>query len=565
MNTLYWLITITDRHSTDAFLALYEEHGITVSLRTVGAGTAVRETLSTLGLEQTEKAVLFAMITAETWPGLQKDLRRKMRIDVPGTGIAFIIPVSSIGGKRALQFLTEHQTFALKEESTLKDTRYELLLVIANQGHTGSIMDAARAAGAGGGTVIHAKGTGMEGAAHFMGVELVNEKELVLIVSRTTLKNQIMQAIMQGADPKAGAIVFSLPVTDTAGLRLLDEEYGLTLSGASHQLPQKGSPWQPHQSRCSDGKQPHRVDFLEVFLYYKDSMGGTAMKSTRRWQQLLLNSLAIILGNALYSLAVALFLEPAGLITGGATGIALAFGRLTGLSVSGFLFLFNMSMLVWGWAVLGKKFALNTLASSVLSPAFLGLFERLLDGRVLTEDIFLCTIFSGLGIGVALGMVIRAGASTGGMDIPPLVLQKWFRWPVSITMMLFDIAILLVQAAFSQPEQVLYGIVLVITHTIVMDKMLMLGDSRTEVKIISTRSNEIRTAILAEIDRGVTVLHGEGGYTGEPSEVLLSVISNRELPRLEKLVHSIDPACFLIVSRVTEVSGRGFSMEKEYQ
>ena len=100
------------------------------------------------------------------------------------------------------------------------------------------------------------------------------------------------------------------------------------------------------------------------------------MKSTRRWQQLLLNSLAIILGNALYSLAVALFLEPAGLITGGATGIALAFGRLTGLSVSGFLFLFNMSMLVWGWAVLGKKFALNTLASSVLSPAFLGLFER---------------------------------------------------------------------------------------------------------------------------------------------------------------------------------------------
>lgn len=107
---------------------------------------------------------------------------------------------------------------------------------------------------------------------------------------------------------------------------------------------------------------------------------------------------------------------------------------------------------------------------------------------------------------------------------------------------------------------------LVITHTIVMDKMLMLGDSlHRGPKIISTRSDEIRTAILAEIDRGVTVLHGEGGYTGEPSEVLLSVISNRELPRLEKLVHSIDPACFLIVSRVTEVSGRGFSMEKEYQ
>ena len=289
------------------------------------------------------------------------------------------------------------------------------------------------------------------------------------------------------------------------------------------------------------------------------------MKSSHSWQQFLLNSLAIVLGNALYSLAVALFLEPAGLITGGATGIALAFGRLTGLSVSGFLLAFNLSMLVWGWVVLGRKFALNTLASSILSPAFLELFERLLNGRVLTEDIFLCTIFAGLGIGIALGIVIRAGASTGGMDIPPLVLQKWFHWPVSITMMLFDIAILLAQAMFSPTEQVLYGIVLVITHTIVMDKVLLLGDSRTEVKIVSTHSDAICSAILEQVDRGVTILHGEGGYTGEPSEVLLSVISNRELPQLEKLAHSIDPACFLIVSRVTEVSGRGFSLDKKYQ
>lgn len=202
MNTLYWLITITDRHSTDAFLALYEEHGITVSLRTVGAGTAVQETLSTLGLEKTEKAVLLAVVTAQTWQEVQRDLRRKMRIDVPGTGIAFTVPLSSIGGKRALGFLTEHQTLTWKEESTLKDTRYELLLVVANQGYTGSIMDAARTAGAGGGTVIHAKGTGMEGAAHFMGVELVNEKELVLIVSRTTLKTRSCRPSCRGQAPR---------------------------------------------------------------------------------------------------------------------------------------------------------------------------------------------------------------------------------------------------------------------------------------------------------------------------------------------------------------------------
>ena len=288
------------------------------------------------------------------------------------------------------------------------------------------------------------------------------------------------------------------------------------------------------------------------------------MIQNTHWKQLARTWASILFGNALYSLAVALFLEPAGLITGGATGIALAIGRLTGLPVSGLLLFINLAMLVWGWAVLGRAFALNTLASSVLSPAFLGLFEGLLAGRVLTEDIFLCTVFSGLGIGVALGLVIRSGASTGGLDIPPLVLNKWFKLPVPATMLTFDIAVLLMQAVFSPVQQVLYGVVMVLIHTIVMDKMLMLGASRTEVKIVSGQSDAICAAILAQLDRGVTILHGEGGYTHEPSAVLLSIASNRELPRLEKLAHSIDPTCFLIVSHVTEVSGRGFSLDKDY-
>ena len=288
------------------------------------------------------------------------------------------------------------------------------------------------------------------------------------------------------------------------------------------------------------------------------------MIQNTHWKQLARNWASILFGNALYSLAVALFLEPAGLITGGATGIALAIGRLTGLPVSGLLLFINLAMLVWGWAVLGRAFALNTLASSVLSPAFLGLFEGLLAGRVLTEDIFLCTVFAGLGIGVALGLVIRSGASTGGLDIPPLVLNKWFKLPVSATMLTFDIVVLLMQAVFSPVQQVLYGVVMVLIHTIVMDKMLMLGASRTEVKIVSSQSDAICAAILAQLDRGVTILHGEGGYTRESSAVLLSIVSNRELPRLEKLAHSIDPTCFLIVSHVTEVSGRGFSLDKDY-
>ena len=220
MNTLYWLVTITDRPTTDAFLKLYKSFGVHVSLRTVGAGTAVQETLSTLGLEKTEKAVLFAIITADSWPRIQKALRRQMRIDVPGTGIAFIVPVSSIGGKRALLFLTEHQTLELKEESILKDTRYDLLLVIANQGYTDTVMGAARSAGAHGGTILHAKSTGAEDAGKFFGMSIAEEREIILMVVPTGDKNTVVQAIMAqaGAHTEAQAVTFSVALEDVAGL-----------------------------------------------------------------------------------------------------------------------------------------------------------------------------------------------------------------------------------------------------------------------------------------------------------------------------------------------------------
>ena len=99
-------------------------------------------------------------------------------------------------------------------------------------------------------------------------------------------------------------------------------------------------------------------------------------------------------------------------------------------------------------------------------------------------------------------------------------------------------------------------------YTIVLDKILLLGSSRTELKIVSAKSDEICSAILRELDRGVTLLDGEGGYLHQRRQVILSVISNRELIKVEKIVHSIDPECFMIVNRVSEVSGRGFSMEK---
>lgn len=271
---------------------------------------------------------------------------------------------------------------------------------------------------------------------------------------------------------------------------------------------------------------------------------------------------AIFLGNVLYALTVKVFLLPANLVSGGATGIALAANHLTGVSVSGFLFLVNMSMLILGLIVLGKAFVATTLASTFLIPAALEVFDRLLGDFVLTDDILLCTLFAGLGVGVSLGIVIRTGASTGGMDIPPLILYKCFRVPVSVSLYAFDVCILLLQAPFQKADNILYGIVFVLLSAIALDKTMMIGTTQTEVKIMSGKSEEIRDAILKQLDRGVTLLNAEGGYLHDKSPMIFSVISNRELFKLEKLVHGIDPASFMVVTRVSEVKGRGFSMDK---
>lgn len=188
---------------------------------------------------------------------------------------------------------------------------------------------------------------------------------------------------------------------------------------------------------------------------------------------------AVILGNFLYALTVKLFLLPAGLVTGGVTGIALTVNHLTGIPISRFVFIFNATMLLLGYKLLGRAFASTTLVSSFLYPMALEIFERTINGVQLTDDIMLCTLFSGLGIGVALGIVIRCGASMGGMNIPPLVLKQYFRIPVSVSIYAFDVCILLSQAFFRKVENILYGIVLVMIYTVVLDKVLRMGTTRT--------------------------------------------------------------------------------------
>lgn len=273
---------------------------------------------------------------------------------------------------------------------------------------------------------------------------------------------------------------------------------------------------------------------------------------------------AVFLGNTLYALAVTLFILPGGLIMGGTTGLALLSGHLFGTSITLFVSVFNVVMFLLGAVMLGKKFALTTLISTFYYPFILGIMERLPWLRVETKDKLLCTIYAGLLIGASIGLVIKAGASTGGMDIPPLVLRKKWGISVSVAMYAFDFTILLSQMLFADQEQVLYGILLVLIYTMVLDKVLLLGQSRTQVKIISRFYQEINRAVIEELDRGSTLIQAETGFCRNENPVVLTVISNRELPKLNELVLSLDPKAFMIINRVNEVKGRGFTIKKRY-
>lgn len=272
----------------------------------------------------------------------------------------------------------------------------------------------------------------------------------------------------------------------------------------------------------------------------------------------------ILLGNLLYAAGIACFILPSGLITGGTTGIALVLHEAFGIPISLFVSIFNAFMFFLGLFFLGKTFAATTLVSSFAYPIFLTCLQRLIGDFVLTDDLLLCSIFGGLCIGIAIAMVLRLGASTGGMDIPPLLLKKLSGIPVSISLYAFDSMILLSQLFFFEKEQILYGILLILIYTLTMDRVMALGDSRYQLQIISKKQEEIRQAVISQIDRTVTVLHGTSGYQNAEVDMLFCVIAPRELHKTEKLIKEIDPLAFVVLSRVNRVSGRGFTVEKEY-
>lgn len=225
MQKMYLFITITQRDDSNEFTNFFNSKDVSVIYSTPCEGTVRQKTLSLFGLEETLKTVHYCVVTANKKNELIKTLTREMAIDLPNRGIAVAIPLTSMGGRRALEMYANGHENDIEEEQIMQEKQMELIVAICEKGHTETVMDAARSAGARGGTVVHAKGTGSKYTSKFFGISIAEEKEMIYIVASAEQKRDIMQAIMDnaGIDSEAHTIVFSLPVSDTAGLRIFDQ------------------------------------------------------------------------------------------------------------------------------------------------------------------------------------------------------------------------------------------------------------------------------------------------------------------------------------------------------
>ncbi|MBQ9229248.1 MAG: YitT family protein [Eubacterium sp.] len=272
--------------------------------------------------------------------------------------------------------------------------------------------------------------------------------------------------------------------------------------------------------------------------------------------------LCIIAGNALLAFLVAAFIIPHNIIMGGTTGIAIVLHQFFPIDTAATVFVLNLALLLFGLIVLGRKFFFTTVASSLLYPVMLALFQRIPNIENLTDDSLLASLFAGVLMGLSLGLVMRVGSSTGGMDVVNLVFHKWFHVPVSILVWITDILVVGGQAIISSSESILLGIVVLVLETLVLDQVMIFGKAQTQLFIVSEKYEEIRRGILEELNFGVTMQLIETGYLNKPQKGVMCVIPTRKLYDTAELVHSIDENAFITITKIKEVRGRGFTQDR---
>ncbi|MDR2647046.1 MAG: P-II family nitrogen regulator [Oscillospiraceae bacterium] len=227
MLNLKLVIVITERNKTKYFSRLFQNLGLHLTLAMLGRGTADQELLEALGVEESEREILFSLASNDKTRAVLREIKQTLGIQCPGTSIVLTVPLQTIGGGAAVKYWIENEAIERTESPMQSEEPFELIIVVANEGYSNLVIEAARVkGGATGGTVAHARGIGLEKAQKFFGISLSDEKEMVFIACRARCRKRIMQAILDDAGPasKARSIVFSLPVSDAVGLWILGDD-----------------------------------------------------------------------------------------------------------------------------------------------------------------------------------------------------------------------------------------------------------------------------------------------------------------------------------------------------
>ena len=270
---------------------------------------------------------------------------------------------------------------------------------------------------------------------------------------------------------------------------------------------------------------------------------------------------SILGGNALLAFLVAAFIIPHDIIMGGTTGIAIVVERIVPIDTATLVLVLNAILLILGGLVLGRKLVTTTIASSLLYPVFLAMIQRVPGVSTITDDPLMAALFGGALMGVALGVVMRVGSSTGGMDIASLILHKWTHIPVSICVYIMDVLVIGGQALGSASEPILCGLVVLVLESILLDKVMILGLAQIQLVVISQQFEEIRTKLLDRLQAGVTMVQIETGHLRQTQKSVMCVIPHRKLYAATELIQSIDPTAFITITQVKEVRGRGFTLD----
>lgn len=284
---------------------------------------------------------------------------------------------------------------------------------------------------------------------------------------------------------------------------------------------------------------------------------------SRKTRDQALRLILIIAGLAVDAFGVAVFVLPYHIIIGGATGIGRIISHATGLSVTGCIWIASGALFFLALIFMGWKYASTIILGSFLDPFFMTVFEHIKAFRNLTDDPLVAAIFGGLLLGAGVGLVLRAGGSTGGSDVIPVIVHEKLGFRISHVMYVTEISILIVQMAFAEKSEIMLGILMTLLSTFVMDRVLLSGSGEVQFLVFSSYAMTINEALL-KLDVGTTMLHGKTGYRKKECETIVCVVPRRKMNAVKSKILEIDPLAFMTVSTIREVSGRGFSLDKRY-